>query len=217
MAEPAAVTPAQIPANPMRQLIANPVPIGVAGFALTTFTLGLYTTGNFKSKGEVLVLALAAFYGGLTQFIAGFFALSRGDIFPAAFMTTYGAFWLSYVVLNLYVVPSAGAAGGQAATIFLVMWSVITSIFMLASAWTNWVVLITFAEFVATLIVLDIGSWTTNTSLNHVGGYMELVLGTLAWFIVAGEIVNDVAGRALFPFPLTPWHLQPTVGGEPAP
>lgn len=216
MAEPVARTPSPTPVAPI-QAIANPVPVGVAGFALTTFTLGLYTSGNFNAKGEVLVLGLAAFYGGLTQFIAGWFALSRGDIFPAAFMTTYGAFWASYVALVVYVVPRAGDGASQAATIFLVMWTVITFIFTISSAWTNWVVLFTFTEFLATIIVLDIGSWAANTSITHAGGYMEMILGVLAWFVVCGEIVNDVSGRAIFPFPPTPWQHIATVRGEPLP
>jgi len=106
-----------LPSTPIPQrhpFITNAVPIGVGGFALTTFTLGLYTSGILNPEGTVLVIALAAFYGGLTQFIAGFFALARGDLFPAAFMTSYGAFWLSYVALILWVVPHAGAAAGQA-------------------------------------------------------------------------------------------------------
>lgn len=211
MAEP--VVPV---AAPVRQLMTNPVPIGVAGFALTTFALGLYTCGQFNAKGEVLIYVLAAFYGGLTQFIAGFFALRRGDLFPASFMTTYGAFWFTFVGLNVYVVPHAGAAGAQAASIFLIVWSVITFIFLVASLFTNWVVLVTFAEFMVTLIVLDIASVGASTGLDHVGGYLEMVLGFLAWYIVLGEIVNDMANRVIFPFPLTPFHVQPTVGGDPA-
>jgi succinate-acetate transporter protein len=214
VAQVAPETPAN-PVNPLRNLIANPVPVGVAGFALTTFTLGLYTSGNFNSKGEVMVFALAAFYGGLTQFIAGFFALSRGDLFPAVFMTTYGAFWFSFVALNLYAAPAAGSAATQAVSIFLIMWTVITAIFWVASFWTNWVVFITFTEFIVTLIILDIASVANNTTLSHVGGYLELVLGALAWYVVLGEVVNDVSGRAYFPFPLTPVHLLPTVQGEP--
>ena len=100
------------------------MPVGVAGFALTTFTLGLYSSGQFDAKGSVLVLALAAFYGGLVQLVAGFFALAKGDLFPTAFMTSYGAFWFSYVALVQFVVPRAGAAASQAVTIFLIMWTI---------------------------------------------------------------------------------------------
>ncbi|HZD66508.1 MAG TPA: GPR1/FUN34/YaaH family transporter, partial [Acidimicrobiales bacterium] len=87
----------------------------MAGFALTTFALGLFTSGQIRATNLALVLGLAAFYGGLTQFIAGWFAVARGDLFPAVFMTTYGAFWFSFVALFLFVprrfvlgVPAAG-------------------------------------------------------------------------------------------------------------
>jgi succinate-acetate transporter protein len=187
-----------------RSLIANPVPVGVAGFALTTFTLGLYTTGQFHPEGEVVVLALAVFYGGLVQLIAGFFALAKGELFAASFMTSYGAFWLSYVALILFVVPSAGPGTHQAVTIFLIMWTVITIIFTLATLGTNATVLVTFIVFVVALLLEVIGNAMLTgaevaNSVTKAGGYAELVLATLAWYIVMAEIVNDVLGRTVFP------------------
>jgi succinate-acetate transporter protein len=212
--------------------ITNPVPVGVGGFALTTFTLGLMTSGFFPAAEALLVIPLAGFYGGLVQMVAGFFALRRGDLFPAAFMTTYGAFWWSYDVLILYVVPgvakAGGAAGahdaGQAVTIFLVMWSVITFIFLVATLGTNWFVFLTFCEFLATLIVADIGAWTGISQAAGLGtGVGEMVLAAMAWYIVGAEIVNETVKRPVFPLfpfkrpfftPLTPpvhypEHVQP--------
>jgi succinate-acetate transporter protein len=177
----------------------NAVPVGVAGFALTTFTLGLYTSGILDPQGAVLVIALAAFYGGLTQFIAGFFALAGGDLFPAAFMTSYGAFWLSYVALILWVIPHAGAAAGQAVFIFLVMWTVITVIFTIASLGTNWTVLVTFLVFDIAIILLDIGAALNSANLNKAGGWFELLLAALAWYIVMAEITNETLHRTVFP------------------
>lgn len=194
--------PEPLPSTPIPQrhpFITNAVPIGVGGFALTTFTLGLYTSGILNPEGTVLVIALAAFYGGLTQFIAGFFALARGDLFPAAFMTSYGAFWLSYVALILWVVPHAGAAAGQAVFIFLVMWTVITVIFTIASLGTNWVVLITFLTFCAAIILLDIGAALNSANVTKAGGWVELLLAALAWYIVMAEIVNETLHRTVFP------------------
>jgi succinate-acetate transporter protein len=66
-----------------------------------------------------------------------------------------------------------------------------------------------------TLIILDLATLGGMTGLTTVGGYLEMVLGALAWMIVAGEIINDVSGRALVPFPVTPFHHLPTVAGEP--
>lgn len=183
--------------------ITNPVPVGVAGFALTTFTLGLYTSGRFDPRGELVVMALAAFYGGITQWIAGWFALRRGDMFAAAFMTTYGAFWLSFVGLNLYVAPRIGAAATQAVTIFLIMWTVITIIFTIATLGTNWFVLATFVEFDITLIIAFIGAGTRSAGVTQAAGYLEMILGAMAWYIVMAEVVNETLKRqvfTLFPF-----------------
>jgi succinate-acetate transporter protein len=197
------VAPEPLPTSPVtaqrHPFITNAVPVGVAGFALTTFTLGLYTSGILDPQGAVLVIALAAFYGGLTQFIAGFFALARGDLFPAAFMTSYGAFWLSYVALILWVIPHAGAAAGQAVFIFLVMWTVITVIFTIASLGTNWTVLVTFLVFDIAIILLDIGAALNSANLNKAGGWFELLLAALAWYIVMAEITNETLHRTVFP------------------
>lgn len=193
-----AVSPGQ-PVEPRRSLIANPVPVGVAGFALTTFTLGLYTSGQFDAKGSVLVLALAAFYGGLVQLVAGFFALAKGDLFPAAFMTSYGAFWFSYVALVQFVVPRAGAAASQAVTIFLIMWTIITLIFTVATLGTNWFVFWTFIVFDIALILACIGSAGSFTGVTKAAGYAEMVLAAMAWYIVGAEIANVTISQGDLP------------------
>lgn len=196
-------------AEPRRSLIANAVPVGVGGFALTTFTLGMYTSGQFDAKGEVLVLALAFFYGGLVQMIAGFFALAKGDLFPAAFMTSYGAFWFSYDGLVLFVVPRAGSAANQAVTIFLIMWTVITLIFTVATLGTNRMVFATFLVFDIAIILADIGSAGSFANVTKAAGYGEMLLAAMAWYIVGAEIVNATVGRDVFPlFPFKRPMLQ---------
>lgn len=198
----------ELPAS--HPFMTNPVPVGVAGFALTTFTLGLFTSGRVNPHGEVIVFGLALFYGGLTQFIAGWFAARRGDLFAGVFMTTYGAFWFSYVFLGLYALPRAGTAGPQMVTIFLIMWTVITAIFLLAALGTNWAVLLTFSEFVATLVVAILGSWRASVGLTHASGYLEMVLGAMAWYIVLAEVVNDNVKRPIFPlFPFKRPLIKP--------
>lgn len=216
---PRHAVPAAAPApHPARlSIIANPVPVGVGGFALTTFTLGMYTSGQFHAGGEVLVLALAVFYGGLVQLIAGFFALAKGELFPAAFMTSYGAFWLSYVALVEFVVPRAGAAAGQAVAIFLIMWTIITLIFTVATLGTNWFVFFTFIVFDIAIILADIGASgqtsganATYADITKAAGYAEMVLAAMAWYIVMAEIVNDTLKRQVFP--LFPFR-RPLIGG----
>lgn len=191
--------------------ICNPVPIGVAGFALTVFTMGLYTSGNLDSHGKVLMLTLGAFYGGLVQLIAGFFAIARGDVFPATFMTTYGAFWLSYVGLVTYVVPHAGPAAGQAVAIFLIMWSVITLIFTIAALATNKLILSTFIVLSCAFILVDIAASGGPAISGVMGGYFEMVEGAMVWYIVMAEMVNEMTGKASFP--TFPFKNGPILGG----
>ncbi|MGH8273852.1 MAG: acetate uptake transporter [Gammaproteobacteria bacterium] len=179
------------------------VAVGVQGFAMTAFTLGIYTSGFIDKKGVVLVLALAAFYGGLTQFIAGFFALAKGKTFEATFMTAYGAFWFSYIALKLFVVPHAGAAADQALTFYLIMWTVITFLFTIAALATNKFVFWTFVELTCTFIVVAIGSAYHLPGVTRAGGGLEMLVGGLAWYIVTAGLVNDTAGKtviSLFPF-----------------
>lgn len=206
----ATTTPAETTHSPSPDVfkrMANPVPAGVAGFALTTFTLGLYTSGHFFTKGEILVYGFAVFYGGIIQGVAGFFALRRGDTFAGTFMTTYGAFWLSYVGLNVYVVPKLPPDEvGQTVTIFLIMWTVITVLFFFTSFTTNWVVVLAFGEFVVTIVLLDIATANTYVGLTHFCGYAEMLLGAIAWYIVLADGINGQGERDILPLPKTPWH-----------
>ena len=114
--------------------------------------------------------ALAAFFGGLVQLVAGFFALAKGDLFPAAFMTSYGAFWFSYVALVQFVVPRAGAAASQAVTIFLIMWTIITLIVTVATLGTNWFVFSTFIVSDIALILACISSAGSFTGVTKAAG-----------------------------------------------
>jgi len=98
--------------------VADPAPLGLAAFALTTFVLSAHNAGLFGTVGNTIVVGLAIFYGGLAQFAAGMWSFRRGNTFTATAFSTYGAFWLSlgtYLVLDLTgkvkaadVLPSLG-------------------------------------------------------------------------------------------------------------
>ena len=79
--------------------------IGAAGFAWCSLALGLSTVGVMNAAGSSVILSGTFFYGGLVQLVAGFFALASGATFAAAFLTAYGAFWLGYTAIQVYVVP----------------------------------------------------------------------------------------------------------------
>ena len=89
---------------------ANPAPLGLFGFALTTWLLGMVNAGWFGDASLPMVLAMAFAFGGATQFCAGLMAMPRGDTFGFTAFCAFGAFWLSWALFNAFYVANVPAA-----------------------------------------------------------------------------------------------------------
>ena len=206
------------------------LPIGAAGFAWCSLALGLSTAGVMNAAGSSVILSGTFFYGGIVQLIAGFFALAAGATFAAAFLTAYGAFWLGYTAIEVYVAPHivssvlASAAPGtskqalaaqaghsvvQALGVFLIAWLVVTVIFTIASLGTNAVTVTAFGLLNLTIVLLVVAYLGASsagapvTSALHAAGWVEIVLAGVAFYIVLAELANETLQRQVFPlFPL---------------
>ena len=218
------------PAQPSR--IGHALVVGSAGFAWCSLALGLATTGAMNAPGSSMILSGTFFYGGLVQLVAGFFALAAGATFVAAFLTAYGAFWLGYTAIQVYVAPhivasvlASGAGTGasaqalqvqaghdvaQALGMFLVAWLVVTVIFTVASLGTNAVTVLAFVLLDLTIVLLMaayLGASSAGAPVNstlHAAGRVEIVLAAVAFYIVLAELANETLRRSIFPlFPLT--------------
>src|ERR1700752_677861 len=104
-----------VPKTTRPSVTASPPPghalvIGAAGFAWCSLALGLSTVGVMNAAGSSVILSGTFFYGGIVQLVAGFFALAAGATFAAAFLTAYGAFWLGYTAIEVWVAPHIAAA-----------------------------------------------------------------------------------------------------------
>ena len=225
---PAGASPAS--AAPPR--IGHAIAVGAAGFAWCSLALGLSTVGAMNAAGSSVILTGTFFYGGIVQLIAGFFALAAGTTFIAAFLTAYGAFWLGYTAIQVYVAPhiaaqvmSAGSGTGaskqalagqaghavvQALGVFLIGWLVVTVIFTIASLGTNSVTLTAFCLLDLTIVLLTVSYLGASSagvpvsSALHAAGWAEIVLAAVAFYIVLAELANDTLRRTVFPlFPLT--------------
>lgn len=212
--------------------VGHALPIGAAGFAWCSLALGLATVGAISPAGAAMILPGTFFYGGIVQLIAGFFALAAGASFAAAFLTAYGAFWIGYTAIEVYIAPhiaesvisapanaglskeAAAAAAGhtvaQSLGVFLIAWLVVTLIFTIVSLGTNAATLTAFALLDITIVLLlvaylgasDAGAPVAGAL--HFAGYVEIVLAAVAFYIVLAELASETMGRALFPlFPLT--------------
>lgn len=206
--------------------------IGAAGFAWCSLALGLSTVGLMNAAGSSMILSGTFFYGGIVQLVAGFFALAAGATFAAAFLTAYGAFWLGYTAIQVYVAPhivasvlASGAHTGASALalqaqaghdvaqslgVFLVAWLVVTLIFTVASVGTNAVTVLAFTLLNVTIVLLMVaylGASSAGAPVDaalHAAGWAEIVLAAVAFYLVLAELANETLRRPAFPlFPLS--------------
>jgi succinate-acetate transporter protein len=188
--------------------IANPGPLGLCGFALTTFFLSAVNAGLLTGKGDVfVVIGLAVFYGGIAQFAAGMWEFRSGNTFGATAFTSYGAFWLSFAALLL---PGFGAAIGVASNTavgyYLVGWTIFTAIMMFGSFRTNVATAAVFVLLFVTFLLLAIGglAGANGANITKIGGWVGIATAIVAWYTALSGILAGVSnGKINLPvFPL---------------
>jgi succinate-acetate transporter protein len=180
--------------------IADPAPLGLAGFALTTFVLSMFNAGLVDKKGLPVVLGLALAYGGGAQFLAGMWEFRKGNTFGATAFGSYGAFWISYwayVTFFAKDVPAANA--GSAVGLYLIAWGVFTAYMWIASFRTTAAVNLVFLLLAITFILLGIGEAATSSGIAKLGGWFGLATAVAAWYASFAGVTNFTFGREIVP------------------
>ncbi|MGF6604106.1 acetate uptake transporter [Paraburkholderia sp. GAS334] len=181
---------------PLQLKLSNPAPLGLAGFALTTWLLSMINVGWFSGDSMGMVLACALAYGGTAQAIAGLMELPRGNTFGATAFLSYGAFWWSFALFVLFLhdkVPAAFVGW------YLFLWGVFTFYMWLATFRSPRALQFIFLALWITFVLLAAGEWTGGGVLRIAGGYMGLVTAALAFYLSAADLLNEVYQRAVLP------------------
>ncbi|HVC38750.1 MAG TPA: acetate uptake transporter [Candidatus Dormibacteraeota bacterium] len=183
--------------------IADPAPLGLAGFGLTTLMLS-FINANIIGGGAVLaVLPMAAAYGGTAQLLAGMWAFRRGNTFAATAFTSYGAFWWSYYLLVAVWLKGVPAADvGPIVGLYLFAWGIFTLYMFIASLHGTRAVQVVFILLAATFLLLAIGAWdwfTAGTTLTHIGGYVGILTAIAALYTSFADVLNATARRVILP------------------
>jgi uncharacterized protein len=194
---------------------ADPGPLGLAGFAGTTFVLSLINSGLVGTHavpgGGLLpmVAALALAYGGAAQLLAGIWEFRTGNTFGAVAFCSYGAFWISFYFIVQSVTKNAPTEVFSGLGLYLWMWGIFTTYMFLASLRTTGAIALVFALLAATFIILGIGNSAlagTHNAINgtiKVGGYVGIATAIAAWYASFAAVINATFGRTLAPvFPL---------------
>lgn len=193
--------------------IADPGPLGLAGFALTTFVLSVFNTGMIKT-GDGVVLGLALAYGGIAQLAAGMWEFVKGNTFGAVAFASYGGFWISFWwLLNHLPADTKDNDLHHGLGVFLLAWAIFTFYMFIASLRTTAAVAAVLLALTLTYVLLAIGQFTmnptevTNTAYKA-GGWVGLVTAFLAWYASFAAVANFTFKRAVVP-------TVPLEGGRP--
>jgi succinate-acetate transporter protein len=180
---------------------ADPAPLGLGAFALTTFLLSASNAGWMTSATGDAWLGYAFAYGGLCQLLAGMWEFRNRNVFGATAFSTYGGFWIGLALWALLVAPnakSASAAGHDVAWILLAF-AIFNTYMLLWSTQVNMAVFGVFLTLELTEIILFIGNFADNTSIVKVGGYVGVLTALVAWYTSAAGVINGMRTAPLVP------------------
>jgi uncharacterized protein len=180
--------------------IADPAPLGLAAFALTTFVLSMFNAGLVGEQGEPIVLGLALAYGGVAQLLAGMWEFRKGNTFGATAFSSYGAFWISfwaYVAFFAKGIPEANRS--SAVGLYLIAWGIFTTYMWVASLRTTAAVSLVFILLAITFFVLGIGDAGGNDTITKLGGWLGLATAVAAWYASFAGVTKFTFGRDVLP------------------
>jgi succinate-acetate transporter protein len=180
--------------------VADPGPLGLAAFALTTFVLSMFNAGLVSDKGEPIVFGLALAYGGIAQVLAGMWEFRTGNTFGAVAFCSFGAFWLSFWAFEQFYASDVPAADvGHAVGLYLIAWGIFTAYMFIASLRTTAAIALVFILLAVTFFLLGIGEAGGSTSLVKAGGWLGLATAVAAWYASFAAVTNSTFGRVVMP------------------
>ena len=184
----------------MDNKLANPAPLGLMGFGMTTVLLNIHNAGLFPLSA--MVLAMGIFYGGIAQIIAGIMEFKKGNTFGTTAFTSYGLFWLSLVAL--WVIPGTGAPNGGKTPedymgFYLFLWGLFTFFMWIGTFKKNRALQFVFLSLTVLFVLLALRDWTGSAEIGKIAGIEGIVCGLSAIYLAMAEVLNEAKGRTVLP------------------
>lgn len=182
----------------IRDTSANPGPLGLFAFGLTTILLNLHNAGFFEMNS--MILAMGIFYGGLAQIIAGIMESKKNNTFGFTAFLSYGFFWLTLV--GLIVMPKLGwvpAPSPGAMISYLVIWGIFTALLFIGTLRMSKALQFVFASLTILFFLLALGDATENATIKTITGYEGIICGASAVYAAIAGVLNEVYGKTLLP------------------
>jgi hypothetical protein len=180
----------------MSEKLANPAPLGLLGFGVTTVLLNLSNAGFFPVNS--MILAMGLFYGGLAQIIAGSMEFKKGNTFGMVAFSSYGFFWWSLVALVLLPIMFPSFASDESAmAAYFFMWGIFTFVMFFGTLKSSRALQFVFMSLAILFFLLTASELTSNTDLLHVTGYEGVICGLSAVYLGLAEVINEAQGQIL--------------------
>jgi len=179
---------------------ANPAPLGLMGFGMTTVLLNIHNAGFFPLSA--MVLAMGIFYGGLAQIIAGVMEFKKGNTFGTTAFTSYGLFWLSLVAI--WVIPDMNNPSGAKTPEaymgwYLFLWGLFTFFMWIGTFGKNRALQFVFLSLTVLFGLLAARDWTGSALVGRIAGYEGILCGFSAIYLAMAEVLNEAKGRTILP------------------
>ncbi|MFA5365050.1 MAG: acetate uptake transporter [Candidatus Bathyarchaeia archaeon] len=186
----------------MSDKLANPAPLGLLGFGMTTVLLNMHNAGLYPLGAMILAMGLV--YGGLAQVIAGIMEFKKGNTFGTLAFTSYGLFWWSLVILLLLpnftlLDPSVTAPGNDAMAAYFFMWGMFTLLMFCGTLKKDNALKFVFGSLVVLFFLLAAVRLTGNADLLLITGIEGIICGSSAIYTGIAEVLNETYGRKVLP------------------
>ena len=184
----------------LRDTTANPAPLGLLGFGMTTVLLNLHNAGLYELNS--MIIGMGIFVGGIAQIIAGIQEWKKNNTFGATAFTAYGSFWISLVAIWLIPRTSMGAGLKPDETSmawFLLMWGLFTAYMFIGTLRLNKALQTVFGSLVILFLLLSIGDFTGSKEIKVIAGIEGVFCGISAIYTSAAQVLNEVYGKTILP------------------
>lgn len=182
----------------VKDTTANPAPLGLLAFGMTTVLLNLHNAGLYELNA--MILAMGIFYGGTAQVIAGAMEWKKNNTFGTTAFTSYGFFWLTLVAL--IVLPKLGLAAPAsniAMAWYLGVWGFFTLMMFIGTLKLSKALQVVFGTLVILFFLLAIGDATENALLKQIAGWEGIVCGLSAVYAAMAQVLNEVYKKTVLP------------------
>ena len=187
----------------LKDTTANPAPLGLLGFGMTTVLLNLHNAGFYELN--TMILAMGLCYGGAAQIIAGIMEWKKGNTFATTAFISYGFFWLSLVVLIVLpkIIPALTPPNETAMAAYLALWGLFTAVMFLGTFQLNRALQVVFGTLTILFFLLAIGEAPgTSIQFKHGTGFAGLVCGFAAIYTGLAQVLNELYGKTILPLGL---------------